>query len=173
MSQNRSYGSAIVIYVAVGSVLAALLLIVILDPTLQLLVWSGAIAICAAAFFAFWAKRQPILDRYLRFPILVRGMLAGSLVWLFCFLSFCTIKTGWIPVPSFMYFGLFASICSVLAFPLAMGGWFFVWGDNGPPDPIFQHFILNILCGVTLCAALGGLLFSLSDRIRNSCTTGT
>ncbi len=63
---------------------------------------------------------------------------------------------------------LLSSACAVLAVPFAIGGWFLIWGDNGPPYPFLDHAFVNILVGITLCTALCLCLSSLSGRVKRN-----
>jgi hypothetical protein len=172
MPRNRSSSRRITLLVLGGAVPAFLLSLIIIDPTLQLLYWLGAVAIIAAVVRVSWTNRQPLIKLSNRLPPLVSGALAGGNAWLICFVLVAIGESGLIPLPSFIRHSfileLSGSICSVLAFPLAVGGWFLVWGDNGPPHEVFHSIALNVLCGLALNAFLGAALFSLVSRIKGA-----
>lgn len=177
MPGTSSSGRRLLKFVAVGTVSATILLMVLIDPTFQLLIWCGVIVVCTTIVLAFWTKKQPILALYRHFSPAVRCLLVGCILWLFCFIWSLTIHARLIRFPDFIqhsiFFGLFHSFCRVLASPLVLGGWFLLWGDNGPPNPIFHSVVLNILCGVTLCVLLSAFLLSVIGRIKYKRTART
>ena len=67
---------------------------------------------------------------------------------------------------------MFNSICAVLALPISLGGYFFVWGDNGPPSKLFESVWFNVLCGVILNSSLGAVAFVLVDRFNKMRSIG-
>ena len=107
---------------------------------------------------------------------MVRGLLTGCIVWVFCFAWFYALQTQLIPflssIDHWAPFALFNSTCAVLALPISLGGWFFVWGDNGPPSPLFESVLFNVLCGVILNASLGAVAFVLVDRFNKVRSSG-
>lgn len=163
-------------YLAVGAAIGTILLLVLIDPTLQLVAGFGAIAVFGAAFITFWRKRHRFLVWFRHFPPMVRGLLTGCIVWVFCFAWFYALQTQLIPflssIDHWAPFALFNSTCAVLALPISLGGWFFVWGDNGPPSPLFESVLFNVLCGVILNASLGAVAFVLVDRFNKVRSSG-
>lgn len=172
MQRNRLPANRTTQFAIIGAVLAALLILVIIDPTFQLLAWLGVFVVLTVILSAFWTKRQTLLAWHRQFRPSVRGLLAGCVAWLFCCVWSFTVQSGLVPLPDAIryspFFGLFSSICAVLALPVEMGGWFFVWGDNGPPDCFPRSIILTILPGVFLNALLGAILFSVVHRFKKS-----
>ena len=171
VSGNPTSIRRIVSYLAVGAAIAIILLLVLIDPTLQLVAGFGAIAVFGAAFITFWRKRHRFLVWFRNFPPMVRGLITGCIVWIFCSAWFYALETQLIQLPS-SPFGLFNSTCAVLAVPISLGGYFFVWGDNGPPSKLFESVLFNVLCGVILNSSLGAVAFVLVDRFNKMRSIG-
>jgi hypothetical protein len=50
-----------------------------------------------------------------------------------------------------------ANSVSIAAIPIAVGGWFIVWGDAGPPYPWLDNFWFNVVATLVIYGVLGGL----------------
>jgi len=162
--------------ISFGAVLSCLLLLVIADPTFHILIWIGVLVVFVITLYATWTSRQPLLAWHRRFTPAVRVLLLGCFVWLFCFVWFFTIQNRIIRFPDFIHysslFGLLNVTCGMLSLPLSLGGWLLVWGDNGPPHPIYGSIVLNILCGVALTTSLSATMFSVVHRIKKRRSIG-
>ena len=54
------------------------------------------------------------------------------------------------------------SVCSVIASPVAVGGWLLIWGDSGPPFKWLENRAFNAsfaICFYALVGALIGFIF--------------
>jgi hypothetical protein len=58
------------------------------------------------------------------------------------------------------------SICSLIAAPVAVGGWLLLWGDSGPPAQWLLSWPLNIAVTGCLYGVLGAVTGSGVSRAR-------
>ncbi|MEO0529638.1 MAG: hypothetical protein AAF266_03570 [Planctomycetota bacterium] len=94
-------------------------------------------------------------------PSWLLGAMAGVAVWLAAFTVFALLfftdilrsLPDWLLESPFV--GTVVNACVILSSPIAMGGWFFVWGDNGPPQRWMDNPALNYAIGITCCAMMG------------------
>jgi hypothetical protein len=69
------------------------------------------------------------------------------------------ILEKWQLLPSLL--GLLQGLCLLIAAPVGWGGYFLVWGDNGPPPwakGVAVHVIFG-LCFYGLLGAIAGTMF--------------
>jgi len=59
------------------------------------------------------------------------------------------------------------AVCGLFALPIAVGGWFYIWGDNGPPYKWMDSAVLNIAFGLAFYALYGGLIGHIATRTRS------
>jgi hypothetical protein len=177
--KHRSSVRRIALIVAVGAVLAVTLLLVIYDPTLQLLIFSGIASVLFAILISTWFIKQHLLAWYSKSHPLVRCLLAGCVVWLLEYIYFLIfIWTRFFRYPDFLsdwllfrtLAGLIGYLCFVLTNPLVhVISWLNEWFDIRPPAN-FGCFTLNtalgILSGIILNAFICEALFSMILRIK-------
>jgi hypothetical protein len=65
------------------------------------------------------------------------------------------------------FFNLFSLLCAIIALPVEVGGWLFIWGDNGPPYEFLKSLAANILIGLVSYALIGALVGVLVARKRS------
>jgi hypothetical protein len=87
---------------------------------------------------------------------IIIGVLAGWALWAFAFGLWYSERTNLqllrsLPAPV-------SSCVSVAAVPIAIGGWFFVWGDNGPPYPWLDNMRFNVAANLVIYGILGGVV---------------
>jgi hypothetical protein len=58
----------------------------------------------------------------------------------------------------------FGSIFSLIAFPIPLGGWLLIWGDNGRPFPWIESMPFNICFGICFYALIGASIGYLLAR---------
>lgn len=87
-----------------------------------------------------------------RVPAWIMGIAIAEGFWLTCLVIVMLLQQleRVVPVP-----GLLDGLARLFAAPVAVGGWLFVWGDNGPPHPFMQTLAFNLLAGGTLYALAG------------------
>ncbi len=56
------------------------------------------------------------------------------------------------------------SICAVIAAPIAVGGWLFIWGDSGPPYQWIESITFNVGFGLCFYALVGVLVSKIGSR---------
>ena len=99
-----------------------------------------------------------------------RGASIGVLLWCLFVAVFLTIRSSpsraLEPLDELM--GVMHAICAILAFPVYWGGWFFLWGDDGPPHDFLNNIVLNCTAGVLLTATLVVALLWILDHRRPS-----
>jgi hypothetical protein len=88
-------------------------------------------------------------------PSWCKGIVAGVAAWLLAFLGVTMLESFEGSLPNWMVVDAVGSICAVIAFPIMLGGWFFLWGDNGPPYAWMNSVWINVAVGITLCACIG------------------
>jgi len=97
-----------------------------------------------------------------RLPVWFIGAIAGALFWgaaltgAYAFEAFENLFPQWFlqrDLPD-----LLGSICSLIAAPVAIGGWLFIWGDNGPPFQWISSLVFKIAFGLCFYGFLGALL---------------
>lgn len=102
-----------------------------------------------------------------RLTATLAGALLGDLVWSFALLGtifFEVLENYW---PALVEAGaLLNLLCGVIAFPVGLGGWFFVWGDNGPPYDWLSTAVFHFVFGLTFYALIGAVVGVLAARRR-------
>ncbi|HJQ79775.1 MAG TPA: hypothetical protein VJ828_07455, partial [Lacipirellulaceae bacterium] len=58
-------------------------------------------------------------------------------------------------------------LCGLIALPVEVGGWLFIWDDNGPPYEFMSSVVFNILIGLVSYALIGALVGVLIARKRS------
>ena len=119
------------------------------------------------------ASGQPDGTRSWRLPAWVIGAIAGEAGWGLAILGAHLFEAyeQWFP-EWFLRMDLadtLGSICEIMAFPVALGGWMFIWGDSGGPHPWVDSLAFNVGFGLCLYALLGvmiGLFVSRRSRRR-------
>jgi hypothetical protein len=102
---------------------------------------------------------------------IVVGVIAGWAVWgTLCALFYAMQEWSYV-LPSWMTdgsaFGFIGAGVAIAWAPVTMGGWFFLWGDNGPPYPWIDSWGFIVTFGMTfygILGALAGMLFSQRGR---------
>jgi hypothetical protein len=90
------------------------------------------------------------------------GAAVGGCIWLLALTgayAFVFLE-GWFP-KWFLDLDLadaIGTIIAVIAAPIAVGGWLFVWGDNGPPFVFLGNMAFNIAFGICFYPLLGGVI---------------
>ncbi len=145
-----------------------IIFLVIIDPRLKLLFRCFTFVIAIAIIVVTWRRRQRLKAWFDRRSVPLRGALAGCLAWCIVATLGRTFQSNPIPLPDPFHFivSMFTTVCGILTAPVALGGWLFLWGDNGPPHPILNNVIFNVLCGITVNAAIGAILFTIIHRIK-------
>lgn len=109
---------------------------------------------------AHWRRKPSV-------PCWCKGMGAGVAVWLVAFLVFYTLENFQAVIPDWIndlnLVGMVGSVCAVVAFPIMFGGWFFLWGDNGPPFAWMDSVWINVGIGIAICACVGAVVAKLID----------
>jgi hypothetical protein len=59
------------------------------------------------------------------------------------------------------------AVCGLFALPIAVGGWLYIWGDNGPPYKWMDSAVLNIAFGLAFYALNGGIIGRIATRTRS------
>jgi hypothetical protein len=98
----------------------------------------------------------------MRVPGWLQGCLFGNVVWgvsvLFAFAienweAYFPRWANRLDLPDTL-----GSLFSVIAAPIALGGWLVVWGDSAPPFPWLNDLTFNICFAVCFYALVGGLI---------------
>jgi|GEM_PF-7088308 len=50
------------------------------------------------------------------------------------------------------------SVCTIIAYPVAIGGWALFWGDRSPPYAWLESYPLNVVAGICLATLLGAAI---------------
>ncbi|MCK9555927.1 hypothetical protein M0R36_08975 [bacterium] len=95
--------------------------------------------------FKNWFKTKPNWIKSGTFALLI------SVVSFVLFLSFELLEQY---IPRSM--GLLQGIFGLIGMPITIGGWMFIWGDNGPPA--FLHPVLQLLLGWSFWFLVGALI---------------
>jgi hypothetical protein len=88
------------------------------------------------------------------------GVFLGDTFWLLAFTFYLAAQSGWLP-RSLMRLQLVQTldaVCGIFALPIAVGGWFYVWGDTDPPYQWMNSPVINIALGILFYGLAGGLL---------------
>lgn len=147
---------------------------VYIDPRLRLLGLSTFVVILVATILVLWRKRYRLRSWYYRQPLAIRGALAGCLIWSFCAIWSSVVQSDLVSLQNTLHFPLvfITTICQLLAWPIARGGWLFFWGDHGAPHWILDGIVINLLCGLALNATIGATSFRTLDRLSTVRRTG-
>jgi hypothetical protein len=107
--------------------------------------------------------------KFLCLPLWLRGFLAGLAFW--CIAAAIFHLAQWLnfPPPSISAgirtpISAVISYCGIIAYPIGLGGWCFVWGDNGPPYALFDNMIFNIVVGAVWWGIVGMIIWLLAAR---------
>jgi hypothetical protein len=88
------------------------------------------------------------------------GMLCGWLFWvvLLAITEALTHNPSLLPrlIRDSEVFKYFFNAAAIAALPIGIGGWFFVWGDNGPPAWA-DGWTIHIVAGLALYGAIGAM----------------
>jgi hypothetical protein len=94
-----------------------------------------------------------------RLPSWLIGIVAGDLFWASALFGFYALqhlgqafRMGWPDL-----FATLGLICSLVALPIGLGGWYFIWGDNGPPYECLKTWPFNIGFGLIFYGLLGAV----------------
>jgi hypothetical protein len=63
-------------------------------------------------------------------------------------------------------FDVVGTFLAIVALPVTIGGWLFIWGDNGPPYPWIEKAEFAVGFGLSFYAFLGALVGLLLARNR-------
>ncbi len=89
----------------------------------------------------------------------VKGLIWGDIFWGLMFLKlqlsnrFEDFLPKWFELPNFLQ-----SICMVLTYPVGVGGWLLIWGDNGPPLRWIDQLPFTIAFGLIFYGLLGAVI---------------
>jgi len=91
----------------------------------------------------------------------------GISLWLLAFMCFSVLNGGWLPlsITKLPVAKALTGYCALIALPVPLLGWIYVWGDNGPPFVEYPFF--NIVFGILFYGLLGAVLGSLAALIRH------
>ena len=101
------------------------------------------------------------------------GASTGLLLWCLFVAVFLTIRSSPSPAlePLHELIDVTHAICAILAFPVYWGGWFFLWGDDGPPHDFLNNIVLNCAAGILLNATLVVAFLWILDHRRRSASS--
>ena len=69
------------------------------------------------------------------------------------------------PAPDSRFLGLIYTFIAVIGLPIGLGGWLFIWGDNGPPL-FLENFFSQLVLGLILWFLVGLVLGFIYKKIR-------
>lgn len=100
-------------------------------------------------------RREP------RFPPWVKGVIWGMAFWASLWLTVELVDAIQSDSRDFFLLELvdyIEGICGLMAFPIALLGWMFIWGDNGPPFWWLKGIAFHIGFGLVLYGLLGAVI---------------
>jgi hypothetical protein len=110
-----------------------------------------------------------VVKQRLRVPGWRIGVFLGDALWLLAFAFFFAVQSNWLPrwLTRSHVIRTVAGYCGLFALPIPLGGWLYVWGDNGPPYEWIDSVAVNTALGILFYGLLGGLLGYVATLIRH------
>jgi len=98
-------------------------------------------------------------------PAWLVGWFAGDVFWGLTLTGvyFFEAVSRWLG-PTGDLFDTMGNICALIAAPVTIGGWLFIWGDNGPPYSWLGSWTFNISFGLILYGGLGALTATIASK---------
>ncbi len=111
-----------------------------------------------------------IFNQIRRLPPYALGALIGLAIWSVAIVGAETLDQVESSFPKWMrdldLIDFVGSICMIVAYPIAVGGWALVWGDNGPPYAWIENYAINVIAGIMLAVSIGAAIGCATQAIK-------